>query len=157
MQTYPYSYAVVWKSLLDTTADYRYHTKDAERGILLTWWRSIIIREVAELWNPDDYQHGVKIDARGVGEKTGMSEFNVQNRLVVTVVSENDSTTTISLTNIFRAAPDDLTAKSHSSTPFSGKVFSSAIFDTREEHRLLEKIGAACAKKTAEERSHKKI
>ena len=147
VHTYPFNFDIAWKSARDAVSNYRLHTKDPVNGILLTWWRSTIVKEVGALSENRNFMHGVKIEDRSDGGTRERGEFEVKNRLEIRVIRDSDSTTTVTVKNIFKITPYDLTPKEHTTDPFANKVFSPTEFDTREEYRILNRIEEIAAKK----------
>ena len=140
VHTYPFDSDTVWKSALEAVADYRLHTKDRENGVLLTWWKSTIMNEVGALSERNNFIHGVKIEDRTDGGPQKGSEFELQNRLEIRMTRNSNSTTTVTVKNIFKVTPYDLTPNDNTNDRFANKVFSHVEFDPREEYRILNRI-----------------
>jgi hypothetical protein len=139
-ETVPYGYNDVWASLLTVVSDYRIHTKDPERGVLNTWWRTKVVKETGELAFGDRYNRGVKIEDRSDGASNERNDFEIRNRLMVQVIRDTDSTTTIIVTNIFKAGPHNYSGQERESGGYAGKAFDMSVFDTREQYTVIKRI-----------------
>jgi len=140
VDTYPYDFDTVWKSTSKALSGYRFHTLDRRNGVILTWWKSAVLREVGAIPVNDDYMHGVKIEDRSDSGTREGSEFEVQNRVEVRVIPDSANTTTVIVKNVFKVTTYNLYAKEYTTDRFANKVFSPAEFDTREEYRILRRI-----------------
>ncbi len=150
-ETVPYGYDEVWASLLTVVSDYRIHTKDPVRGVLNTWWRSKVVKETGDLAYGDKYSRGVKIEDRSDGASNERNDFELRNRLMVQVIRDTDSTTTLIVTNIFKAAPHNYSGQERERGGYAGKAFDMSVFDTREQYLVIKRIA-----ERAEARKNKK-
>lgn len=146
-ETIPYGYDDVWASLLSVVSDYRIHTKDVERGVLYTWWRTKVVKETGDLAFASKYNRGVKIEDRSDGASYERNDFEIRNRLMVQVIRDTDTSTTVVVTNIFKAGPHNYSGQEKESGSYAGKAFDMSVFDTREQDKVIKLITETAAKR----------
>ncbi len=147
-ETIPYGYEDVWAGLLNVVSDYRIHTKDYERGVLNTWWRTRVVKETGDLAYGDKYNRGVKIEDRSDGASYERNDFEIRNRLMVQIIRDTDTATTVIVTNIFKAGVHNYSGQEKESSEYGGKAFDMSVFDTREQDAVIKRIAEAAAKRT---------
>jgi len=144
VRTFPHRYDAVWKGVEDVTSEYRIHTKNREQGILFTRWKMTVVRNMGRLSEDRNFSHGIKIrEYSDSVDPHEQGQFEVHNRLQIRVIPEGDSTT-VAVTNYFWVNTHDYDPDR--TVPFGNKAFSTWEFDTREEFKVLDRIGEIAAR-----------
>lgn len=146
-QTLPYGYDAVWAGVGRAVDGYRVHTMSREEGVVITRWRMRVVPGVGQIGQSRNYVNGSGIDDYSHSVAAGEEkEFELHNRLVITVVPAGDSTV-VTLTNRFWGQPHDYFGDSPVSS--GDKAFSTAALDMHDEYAALEIIRAVAEKKQA--------
>jgi hypothetical protein len=157
-RTYSCDFDTVWNLLRTTVSDYRFQNDQKEKGLLQTYWRTRVIKDKGRLHGKEDFMHGSAIEDKSDDiPQNEMGDFELKERLSILVNKSTDSTTTVMMSYHFKittfAAQGVAAEVERDTAPFSRKVFSPWDFYTKEDHRILEKVGELIKEKQAKRAS----
>jgi hypothetical protein len=138
----PGDFETVWNAFGPALRqDYKIYLKDKSNGVIYTRWKTRIQKDRGSIRERKDLMHNVAIEDKAeTVEKDAMTEFEIKNRMVIRILGNPDSTSTVSVTNIFKVTTHDMYEKSYDQDRYANKIFSASDFETKEQKNLLDTV-----------------